>query len=123
VTRHEHPYIHQYHHFDGTPREVVLTDVAEADAAVKQEQEEAAEKPLHQAASRRQNIQAIDKFFSRVVVPNGSQQAAAIKVIIERSRLLALAIEDYVPNGDQKDHAVMHCAEAMFWANQAISHR
>jgi len=115
VTRHEHPYIHQYYHFDGTPREVVLTDVAEADAAV--------EKEMHQAASRRQRIQAIDKFFNQVVVPNGSRQKSSIDTIRERARLLAMAIEDHVPEGNQKEHAVMHCAEAMFWANQAISHR
>lgn len=115
MTRHEHPYIHQYYHFDGTPREVVLTDVAEADAAVEKEQ--------HQAGSRRQRIQAIDRFFSPVVVPNGSRQRSSIETIRERARLLALAIDEHVPEGDQKDHAVMHCAEAMFWANQAISHR
>lgn len=122
MTRHEHPYIHQYYHFDGTPREVVLTDVAEADAAVEQEQLQSEQKQ-HQAASRRQRIQAIDRFFSPVVVKNGTRQKASIETIRERARLLAMAIEDHVPEGDQKDHAIMHCAEAMFWANQAISHR
>ncbi len=81
------------------------------------------EEPLHQAGSRRIRIQAIEKFFSPVVVKNGSRQKASIDTIRERARLLAMAIEDHVPEGDQKDHAVMHCAEAMFWANQAISHR
>ncbi len=119
MTRHEHPYIHQYYHFDGTPREVVLTDVAEADAALEQEREEAA----HPAASRRERIQGIDVFYKPVVVQNGSRQRASIETIRERARLLAMAIEDHVPLGDAKDAAVQHCAEAMFWANQAISHR
>jgi len=81
------------------------------------------EAPPHQAASRRLRIQAIEKFFSPVVVKNGTRQRASLETIRERARLLAMAIEDHVPEGDQKDHAVMHCAEAMFWANQAISHR
>ena len=92
-----------------------MTDVAEADAAVEKEQ--------HQAANRRQRIQAIDRFFSPVVVPNGSRQRSSIETIRERARLLALAIDEHVPTGDAKDSAVQHCAEAMFWANQAISHR
>lgn len=123
MTRHEHPYIHQYYHFDGTPREVVLTDVAEADTAYETEKGQAQSEGQHQAASRRQRIQAIDKFFKPVVVQNGTRQKASIETIRERARLLAMAIEDHVPEGDQKEHAVMHCAEAMFWANQAISHR
>ena len=86
------------------------------------EQEEAQEQE-HPAASRRRNIRDIEDFFSPVVVPNGSQQAAAIKVIRERCRLLALAIEDYVPEGELKKLASSKCAEAMFWSNQAISHR
>ena len=81
------------------------------------------EKGRHRAGSRRQNIQAIEQFFKPVAVPNGSQQASAIKVIRERARLLALAIEDHVPEGDQKTVARQKCAESMFWANQAISHR
>ena len=81
------------------------------------------ERAPHQAASRRQRIQAIDRFFSPVVVKNGSRQKSSIDTIRERARLLALAIEEHVPEGDQKDHAVQHCAEAMFWSNQAISHR
>lgn len=90
------------------------------------QQEEHGDKLLkgaHQAASRRQRIQAIEKFFSPVVIKNGSRQKSSIDTIRERARLLAMAIEDHVPEGDQKQHAVMHCAEAMFWANQAISHR
>ncbi|MCK5652408.1 MAG: hypothetical protein KAJ42_13565 [Gemmatimonadetes bacterium] len=88
-----------------------------------QEDGQAQSEERHQAGSRRIRIQAIEKFFSPVVVKNGSRQKSSIDTIRERARLLAMAIEDHVPEGDQKDHAVMHCAEAMFWANQAISHR
>lgn len=94
-----------------------MTDVAEADVAFETEKKE------HQAASRRRRIQAIDKFYHQVVVPNGSRQKSSIDTIRERARLLAMAIEDHVTEGPAKDAAVMHCAEAMFWSNQAISHR
>lgn len=79
--------------------------------------------PPHHAASRRQRIQATDRFFSPVVVKNGSRQKASIETIRERARLLAMAIEDHVQEGPEKDAAIQHCAESMFWANQAISHR
>jgi hypothetical protein len=94
-----------------------------SDTTVEETMSEQEEEAPHQAASRRTRLQAIDKFFSAVVVPNGTRQRSSIETIRERARLLAMAIEDHVPEGDQKEHAVMHCAEAMFWANQAISHR
>jgi hypothetical protein len=81
------------------------------------------EEAPHQAASRRQRIQETDRFFSHVVVQNGSRQKSSINTIRERARLLAMAIEDHVQEGPAKDAAIQHCAEAMFWANQAISHR
>jgi hypothetical protein len=93
------------------------------DTAVEETMSDQEEEAPHQAASRRQRIQETDRFFSPVVVKNGTRQKASIDTIRERARLLAMAIEDHVPEGSAKDHAVMHCAEAMFWANQAISHR
>jgi hypothetical protein len=96
------------------------TDTAVEETMSDQEQEAP---PQHQAASRRQRIQATDKFYKPVAIQNGTRQKAAIGTIRERARLLAMAIEDHVQEGPEKDHAVMHCAEAMFWANQAISHR
>lgn len=93
------------------------------DTAVEETMSDQEEEAPHQAASRRRRIQDIDRFFSPVVVPNGSRQRASIETIRERARLLALAIEEHVPEGDAKDAAVQHCAEAMFWSNQAISHR
>lgn len=129
MTRHDQPYIAQYYDRDGNERSKVLTlkELEQEESAEREEAETATGTPergeLHQAASRRQSIQAVEKFFSPVVVPNGSQQSSAIKVIRERSRLLALAIEDYVPDGDQKLVARQKCAESMFWSVQAISHR
>ena len=96
-----------------------MSETALEETMSDQQEEEAP----HQAASRRQRIQAIEKFYSPVVVKNGTRQRASIDTIRERARLLAMAIEDHVPEGAAKGVAVMHCAEAMFWANQAISHR
>ncbi|MCK5652045.1 MAG: hypothetical protein KAJ42_11735 [Gemmatimonadetes bacterium] len=94
-----------------------------SETAVEETMSDQQEEAPHRAASRRQRLQAIERFFSPVVVKNGSRQKSSIDTIRERARLLAMAIEEHVPEGDQKDHAVQHCAEAMFWSNQAISHR
>lgn len=77
----------------------------------------------HPAASRRQEIQAIDKFFKPVSIPPGTQQAEAILTVRDRARVMALTISERVPNGAEKDNAMKAVAEAMFWANQGISHR
>ncbi len=121
MTRHEHPYIHQYYHYNGQPRETVLTDIAEADAAVEQEMEEA--KQPHRALGRRQRIRAIDHFYKIIPVARGTQQATAMQSVRETARVLAVTIEERCPEGVQKEHALRAAAEAMFWANQAISHR
>jgi hypothetical protein len=93
------------------------------DATIEETMSDQKEEAPHQAASRRLRIQAIEKFFAPVVIKNGTRQKSSIETIRERCRLLALAIEDHVPEGDQKGVARQKCAEAMFWANQAISHR
>ncbi len=77
----------------------------------------------HPAATRRGEIQAIDKFFKPVAVPPGTQQAEAILSVRDRARVMALTISERVPNGAEKDNALKAVAEAMFWANQGISHR
>jgi hypothetical protein len=77
----------------------------------------------HPSASRRQRIQAITNFFKPVVVPQGTQQAEAILTVRDRARVMALTIEERMPDGAEKDHALKAVAEAMFWANQGISHR
>jgi hypothetical protein len=77
----------------------------------------------HPAATRRQEIQTIDKFFKPVAVPPGTQQAEAILTVRDRARVMALTISERCPNGAAKDNALKAVAEAMFWANQGISHR
>lgn len=94
-----------------------------SDTAVEETMSDQEEEAPHSAASRRQRIQAVEKFYSPVVVANGSRQKSSIDTIRERARLLAMAIEDHVPEGEAKDTARTMCAGAMFWANQAISHR
>ena len=77
----------------------------------------------HPASSRRQRIQLITRFFKPVVVPQGTQQSEAISTVRDRARVMALTIEERMPDGYEKDHALKAVAEAMFWANQGISHR
>jgi len=93
-----------------------------SDTAISEEMAPAAP-ASHPAASRRQEIQAIDKFFKSVSVAPGTQQAEAIVTIRDRARVMALTISERVPNGAEKDNALKAVAEAMFWANQGISHR
>lgn len=77
----------------------------------------------HPAASRRLRLKDLAKFFKPTVVPNGSQQAEAILSVRDRARVFAMTIEEKCPHGAEKTLAIRKCQEAMFWANQAISHR
>ncbi len=77
----------------------------------------------HQAASRRQRIQDLDKQYSQVVVRQGTQQASAIESIRDRARVFALTIEERCPPGPEREKAHRECMSAMLWALQAISHR
>ncbi len=77
----------------------------------------------HPAATRRQEIQAIDKFFKHIGVPKGTQQAEAMLTVRNSARVLAVTILERMPRGAEKDNALKAVAEAMFWANQGISHR
>ena len=78
----------------------------------------------HQAASRRQRLQALEREYSHIVVRQGTQQATAIETIRDRARVLAGSIEERCPEGSfAKEQAHKACMEAMFWAVQAISHR
>ena len=87
-------------------------------------QEQGPEVPAdHPAASRRLRLKDLTKFFKPVVVPSGSQQAEAILTIRDRARVFASTIEEKCPHGPEKTLAIRKCQEAMFWANQAISHR
>lgn len=121
MTLHTYGYIHQYYTFTGQPRERVLRDIAEADAAVEQEMEEA--KEPHRAVSRRQRIQEIDFMFKAIPVPRGTQQATAMDTVRDRARVLAITIEERCPEGPHKAEAIHAVLEAMMWANHAISHR
>jgi hypothetical protein len=77
----------------------------------------------HPAASRRLRLKDLAKFFRPTVVPTGSQQAEAILTVRDRARVLAQTIEEKCPHGPEKTLAIRKAQEAMFWANQAISHR
>ena len=77
----------------------------------------------HPAASRRMRLKDLAKFFKPVAVPSGSQQAEAILTMRDRARVFAMTIEEKCPHGPEKTLAIRKCQEAMFWANQAISHR
>lgn len=77
----------------------------------------------HPAASRRLRLRDIAKFFAPVVVPKGTNQSEGILAIRDRARVLAQTIEEKCPHGPEKMLAIRKAQEAMFWANQAISHR
>ncbi len=77
----------------------------------------------HQAASRRQRLQALEKTYSHIVVKQGTQQASAIETVRDRARVLAGTIEERCPEGPDKERALQLCMSAMLWAIQAISHR
>ena len=77
----------------------------------------------HPAASRRLRLKDLAKFFKPTSVPHGSQQAEAILAVRDRARVLAQTIEEKCPHGAEKTLAIRKAQEAMFWANQAISHR
>ena len=91
MTRHEYGWIHQYYHYNGQPRETVLTDIAEADVAFEQEKEEA--KEPHQAGGRRQRIRDLDFMFKSIPVPRGTQQATAMETVRDRARDREGAVE------------------------------
>jgi len=99
-----------------------VSESTEGEVAISEEMAPAAP-ASHPSSSRRQRIQSITNFFKPVVVPQGTQQAEAILTVRDRARVFALTIEERVPNGAEKDHALKAVAEAMFWANQGISHR
>jgi len=126
MTQHEYGWIHQYYHYNGQPRETVLTDIAEADAAVEQEMEEVAVKntpDTHQAGGRRQRIRDLNFMFKSIPVPRGTQQATAMETVRDRARVLAITIEERCPEGPHKSEAIHAVLEAMMWANHSISHR
>ena len=82
-----------------------------------------AEPADHPAASRRLRLQDLKRFFDPVVVKHGSQQAEAILAVRNQARVLAQTIEEKCPHVMEKTLAIRKAQEAMFWANQAISHR
>ena len=77
----------------------------------------------HQAASRRQRLQALEREYSHIVVRQGTAQASAIETIRDRARVMAGTIEERCPEGPSKDLAHQLCMSAMHWAVHAISHR
>lgn len=93
---------------------------SEADATPAQEETKEA---LHGAGSRRLRLQELEAFFKPQAVPPGTQQHTAMASIRDRARVLALTIEERCPQGPEKVLAIRKAQEAMFWANQAISHR
>lgn len=100
-----------------------MSETTESDVVATSEEMMPAAPANHPSASRRQRIQAITAFFKPVVVPQGTQQAEAIITVRDRARVFALTIEERMPDGLSKDNALKAVAEAMFWANQGISHR
>ncbi len=87
-------------------------------------QEQGPEVPAdHPASSRRMRLKALDHFFRPVVVPKGTNMSEGILAVRDRARVLAQTIEEKCPHGPEKTLAIRKAQEAMFWANQAISHR